>query len=110
MSGYIGFGNGRSGIRIVPGVGANQRSGVRFDSTGSTFSGDIYAQGGLYVGRDFTNEGKFKLNGILKVKENLKNSGEMSINDTEKGKQIALEATKTIGQIAELGTQILKKF
>lgn len=47
--------------------------------------------------------------GQLDVKKDLINSGDISINDPEKIKQIIIESLKTTSNVAEFGTQLLKK-
>jgi len=60
---------------------------------------------------NFINSGKVKVfeGGCLDVQKDVLNSGDISINDPEKIKQIIIETLKTAGNLAEFGGELLKK-
>ena len=77
----------------------------------NTDSTEVRVGGKVTVGGDFTNSGKVKVfeGGSIDVNKNLINTGDISVNDPEKIKQIIIESLKTTSNVAEFGTQLLKK-
>jgi hypothetical protein len=75
------------------------------DSTKATIGGRVS------VGGNFTNSGKVQVfeGGLLNVQKDILNSGDISINDPERIKQIIIETVKTTGNLAEFGSELLKK-
>jgi len=67
--------------------------------------------GQVRVGGSFSNEGKVRIleGGILDVNQDFLNKGELTINDSNIIAEAFLEALKTAGSVANLGTEILKK-
>ncbi len=104
---------GGAGIRIVPPAGPNSRSGIKLYPDSATVYGEIHTRGEISVGGSLVNTvtGKIKVfdNGTLQVQKDLINSGDISISDPEKIKQIIIEALKATGSTAEFGLELLKK-
>jgi len=76
------------------------------------FTDIAIGSGKVNIGGSFTNSGKVKvfLGGELNVNKEFLNSGNLSINDPEKIKQIIVESLRTSKTVAEFGLEILKKF
>lgn len=77
----------------------------------NTDSTKVSIGGQVTVGGDFTNLGKVKIfeGGQLNVNKDLINTGDIAVNDPEKIKQVIIESLKTTSNVAEFGTQLLKK-
>jgi len=84
---------------------------IKPDGVENTESTKVGIGGSVKVGGTFTNSGKVKIleGGRLDVKKDLINSGDITINDPEKIKQIIIESLKTTSNLVEFGKQLLKK-
>ncbi len=63
------------------------------------------------LGGDLINKGNIEVKGrgALEVAKNTFNDGKITIDDPVTYKEIVIEALKTTGNVADFGTQILKK-
>jgi hypothetical protein len=77
-----------------------------------TQSVPVSVGGKVTVGGSVNNSGKIKVfeNGELTINKDLINTGDIVINDPEKIKSLLIETLKTSGNLAELGSNILKTF
>ena len=77
----------------------------------NTKSTKMEVGGQVSVGGKMFNEGKIKVfeSGKLEVDSDMINTGDLSINDPEKIKQIILEALKTTKSVSDFGRIIIEK-
>lgn len=68
--------------------------------------------GQVTVGGNVDNSGIIKVfpDGKFSIDGNLTNTGSLTINDPEKIKELLIELVRTTGTVAELGTEVLKRF
>lgn len=77
----------------------------------NTKSTDLKVGGQVSIGGKMFNDGKIKVfeNGKLEVASDMTNTGDLSINDPEKIKEIILESLKTTKSVADFGKVIIEK-
>lgn len=68
--------------------------------------------GKVNIGGSVSNSGKIKVfsNGELNVNKDIINTGDLIINDPEKIKELLVKLVCTTGNVAKLGTEVLKSF
>lgn len=68
--------------------------------------------GKVSVGGNLHNSGKLKVfpNGEININKDLFNTGDISVNDPERFKELLVQVVKTSGSLAELGSNIIKTF
>jgi predicted acyltransferase (DUF342 family) len=90
-----------------------QGGNIRIYANGKAESnGPVEITGGqVSVSGNLTNSGKIKVfkGGRLEINNDFLNSGDISINDPEKVKEIIIEVLKTSKSVADFGTELLKK-
>lgn len=94
----------KDGVELVPIDTLPENVGIVFPP--------VSVGGRVNIGGNVTNSGKIKvlLNGELNVNKDLINTGDLIINDPEKIKELLVKLVSTTGNVAELGTEVLKRF
>lgn len=94
----------KDGIELVPMDISPENEGIVFPP--------VSVGGKVNIGGSVTNSGKIKVfpSGELNVNKDLINTGDLIINDPEKIKELLVKLVSTTGNVAELGTEVLKRF